>query len=98
MTREEMKALIILITAILILFIVLYRTSQRKKIEKKELEKENEELRKVLYRNKDYKAKGIEEYQGSEVDRINRIANRLSLRDQQELLRYAERLDRNRDD
>ena len=97
MTNEEIKAIIILITAICILFIIINYNSRRS-TRNKELEKENEELKKVLYRNKDYKAKGIEEYQGSEVDRINRIANRLSLRDQQELLRYAERLDRNRED
>lgn len=97
MTREEMKAIIILITAICVLFVIISYNKKRAS-EKNELEKENEELKKILYRNKDYKAKGIEEYQGSEVDRINRIANRLSLRDQQELLRYAERLDRNREE
>lgn len=92
-----MKAIIILITAICVLFVIISYNKKRAS-EKNELEKENEELKKILYRNKDYKAKGIEEYQGSEVDRINRIANRLSLRDQQELLRYAERLDRNREE
>lgn len=97
MTREEMKAIIILITAICVLFVIISYNKKRAS-EKNELEKENEELKKILYRNKDYKAKGIEEYQGSEVDRINRIANRLSLRDQQELLRYAERLDRDREE
>lgn len=97
MTREEMKAIIILITAICVLFVIISYNNKRAS-EKNELEKENEELKKILYRNKDYKAKGIEEYQGSEIDRINRIANRLSLRDQQELLRYAERLDRNREE
>lgn len=97
MTTEEIKAIIVLIAAICILFVIINNNNKRAS-RKKELEKENEELKKILYRNKDYKAKGIEEYQGSEVDRINRIANRLSLRDQQELLRYAERLDRNREE
>lgn len=97
MSKEEMKAVIVLITVICILFVIIYYFSKRTS-RKNELEKENEELKKILYRNKDYKAKGIEEYQGSEVDRINRIANRLPLRDQQELLRYAERLDRNREE
>lgn len=97
MTKEEMEAVIVLITVICILLVIInyFRKKTRRK---NELEKENEELKKILYRNKDYKAKGIEEYQGSEVDRINRIANRLSLRDQQELLRYAERLDRDREE
>lgn len=97
MSKEEMEAVIVLITVICILFVIINYFSKRTS-RKNELEKENEELKKILYRNKDYKAKGIEEYQGSEVDRINRIANRLSLRDQQELLRYAERLDRNREE
>ena len=92
-----METVIVLITVICILFVIINYFSKRTS-RKNELEKENEELKKILYRNKDYKAKGIEEYQGSEVDRINRIANRLSLRDQQELLRYAERLDRNREE
>lgn len=97
MSKEEIEAVIVLITVICILFVIINYFSKRTR-RKNELEKENEELKKILYRNKDYKAKGIEEYQGSEVDRINRIANRLSLRDQQELLRYAERLDRNREE
>lgn len=97
MTKEEMEIVIVLMTAICIILVIINNFSKRTK-RKNELEKENEELKKILYRNKDYKAKGIEEYQGSEVDRINRIANRLSLRDQQELLRYAERLDRNREE
>lgn len=97
MTKEEMEIIIVLMTAICIILVIINNFSKRSS-RKNELEKENEELKKILYRNKDYKAKGIEEYQGSEVDRINRIANRLSLRDQQELLRYAERLDRNREE
>ena len=92
-----MEIVIVLMTAICIILVIINNFSKRTK-RKNELEKENEELKKILYRNKDYKAKGIEQYQGSEVDRINRIANRLSLRDQQELLRYAERLDRNREE
>lgn len=94
MSEETRYLIIFILSAIAIIFGIINVSRKIKSEQKNDLEKENEELKKILYRNKDYEAKGIEEYQGSEIDRINRIAQRLDLPEQQELLRYAERLEK----
>lgn len=58
---------------------------------------ENEELKKILYRNKDFKGKPIEYYAETRRERLIRIFDEMDATDQRKLCDYAERMERDRE-
>ena len=86
---------ILIVIVIIATIITLKETRDNKK--KSQIEKENEELKKILYRNKDFKGKPIEYYAETRRERLIRIFDEMDATDQRKLCDYAERMERDRE-
>lgn len=91
--RYDIIYCIMLIIAILLL----YTGYKDRKERKSDLKKENEELKKLLYPNRNYKCKGIEYYSETPRERLMRIFDEMDPAGQDKLCDYAERLERDRE-
>lgn len=85
------KNIYLYIFLLVLIILALFLQNNRKN---NEYRKENEEYKRILYRNKDYKCKGIEYYSENGIQKITRIYNTLPLDMQNDLEKYAERLER----
>ena len=86
---------IIFIIIIIVVITLIYTGKDNKK--KSQIEKENEELKKILYRNKDFKGKPLEYYAETRRERLIRIFDEMNATDQRKLCDYAERMERDRE-
>lgn len=89
---------ILLVVGILIIILLLINQNKKNKeiknqieIEKKKIEKEYHDL---LFRYRNYEADGIEKYNETPEHKLNRIYNKLSYKNKQELINYAEILEK----
>ena len=86
---------IVLIIILIVVITIIYTNKDNKK--KSEIEKENEELKKILFRNKDFKGKPLEYYAETRRERLIRIFDEMDATDQRKLCDYAERMERDRE-
>lgn len=86
---------IVLIIILLVVITIIYTNKDKKR--KDEIEKENEELKKILYRNKDFKGKPLEYYAETRRERLIRIFDEMDATDQRKLCDYAERMERDKE-
>lgn len=92
---------VIICTILAVAIISIYSNYKNSKVKKTDnetkLEKENRELKKLLYPNRNYKCKGIEYYAETPRERLIRIFDEMDPAGQDKLCDYAEKLERDRE-
>lgn len=89
----ELTPTTLILLILLVVILILYKELQRS--HKRILE--DEKYKNELYRNRDYKCKGIEYYSETRRERLIRIFDTSDAGDQQKIAEFAERLERNRE-
>ncbi|MDY2848124.1 MAG: hypothetical protein SOU50_07890 [Oscillospiraceae bacterium] len=89
--------IVFILIVIIIIATIKTLKETRENEKKRQVEKENEELKKILYRNKDFKGKPLEYYAETRRERLIRIFDEMDATDQRKLCDYAERMERDRE-